>query len=151
MRRRKKKKKKDTTRIYFTARYTYRLCSTVPMIPRRRSRMKRRLFERFGRLTRMQKKNVIARCVINRFVRLSKENKEKYNFTLQREKEKKGGSQSPLSSPLLLDIPKKKKKLSKTSSQSPPPWTSYTPETASTTPHPPLSTANNPPTPPSET
>lgn len=43
------RRKKNFTRSYFTARYTYRLCSTVPMIPRRRSRMKRRLFERFGR------------------------------------------------------------------------------------------------------
>lgn len=51
-------------------------------------------------LTRMHKnRNVIAQCVINRFVRLSKENKEKYNFTLQRKKGKKGGANRP--SPLL--------------------------------------------------
>lgn len=49
-----------------------------------------------------------------------------------------------------FDELREKRKTSTTSSQSPPPWTSYTPETASTTPHPPLSTANNPPTPPSK-
>lgn len=48
-----RRRKENLTRSYFTARY--RLCSTVPMVPRRRSRMKRRLFERFGRLTRMYK------------------------------------------------------------------------------------------------
>lgn len=35
---------------------------------------------------------------MNWFVRLSKENKEKYNFTLQRKKGKKGGANHPSSS-----------------------------------------------------